>query len=124
MPRVLRQGAQGRRHLARGLLHGRVAGERRTGGVRLDQHRFRGRPVVGVGLLQGAFRLAGLTRIVTGHLPAAHQLADGEDRRDHQQPPEDGRFPVPGAPSGDPLDGGCPRAPAATGVSRFGFRQY
>ena len=84
-----------------------------------------GQAIVRVGLLEGAFRLPGLAGVIAGLVPAAHQLADGENGRDHQEPPEDGGLPVPDAPPGNPLDRGSTGPPsAAILVTRIDFRQY
>lgn len=76
-------------------------------------------------MLESALRLPGLAGIEAGQVPAAHQLADGENGRDHQEPPEDGGLPVPDTPPGDPLDGGRTGPPSAVIlVARIDFRQY
>ena len=55
-------------------------------------------------MVQRLLALAGLARIVDRQVPAAHQLAEGDDGQHHRQPAEHGDLAVPGAPSGDPLD--------------------
>ena len=99
------QGGQGGGHLADGLAQARVAGHGVAGRPRLDQHLLGARAVVvRRGLVQGAFGLAGLARIVAGQVLAAQRLGGHEQHGDQREPAEHRRLPVPGAPPGDPLD--------------------
>ncbi len=99
-------GGQGGGHLADGLAQAGVARHGVAGHPRLDQHLlWAGSVVVRRGLVQGAFGLAGLAGIVAGQVLAAQRLGGHEQHGDQREPAEHRRFPVPGAPPGDPLDG-------------------